>query len=95
MLETVVAPQRGRLFAAVSRMLFNVPSAYAKKLDAAWCDGVVYVFVWRECLTGSVEEWRQHLTWVSSRFQLHRTTADRHFIHCLTLFISRSACQCT
>ena len=93
-LETVVEPQRGRLFAAVSRMLFNVPSVYAKKLDDAWCDGVVYVFVWRELLTGSVEEWRQHFTWVSLYVSFHCAAVDRCRVPCLLLFISHSACQC-
>lgn len=63
-LATQPEPQRGHMFALASRMLFGVPDVYAKQLDAAWCDGIVYLYFWRDFMTQSIAEWKQHLTWV-------------------------------
>ncbi|KAL7277323.1 hypothetical protein ACG7TL_009180 [Trametes sanguinea] len=54
---------RGLLFAGVSKMLFSIPQAYAKKLDRLFSDEIVFVHPWRDFMRTSREEWQQYLTW--------------------------------
>ncbi|KAH9941637.1 uncharacterized protein BXZ73DRAFT_98025 [Epithele typhae] len=55
-LEDSPNPQRGMLFGAASRLLFNIPAQYAAKFDHMYTDGIIYGYVFRDflCETANV-----------------------------------------
>ena len=54
----------GRVFAVVSRLLFNIPAARLKELQSFFIDDLVYVHPWADFIHRSQNEWKQHFTWV-------------------------------
>jgi len=54
---------RSRMFCGASCLLFKIPNAYLRTLDALHVDNLVYVDQWRSAIVACREEWILYSSW--------------------------------